>query len=52
MADVDGGTNVTVVESGFASLPLEIIEKSLEENTAGWKAEMQDLRDHLASINT
>ena len=43
------GTKVTVKESGFASLPPEIIEDSLRENTAGWKSEMQDLHDYLAA---
>jgi uncharacterized protein YndB with AHSA1/START domain len=45
----DGGTSVHVRESGFASLPPEIIEESLRENTSGWKAEMQDLVDYLAA---
>ena len=45
----DGGTSVRVRESGFASLPPEIVEESLRENTAGWKAEMQDLVDYLAA---
>jgi uncharacterized protein YndB with AHSA1/START domain len=41
------GTVVTVVESGFASLPVDIAERCLAENTSGWKAEMQDLVDYL-----
>lgn len=47
----DTGTNVTVVESGFASLPAEIYEHSISENTSGWKAEMQDLHDYLVTID-
>lgn len=45
------GTSVTVVESGFASLPPEIYEQSIKENTSGWKAEMQDLHDYLAAVD-
>lgn len=45
----DGGTFVQVRESGFASLPPEIIEESLRENTSGWAAEMQDLVDYLVA---
>lgn len=45
----DGGTSVHVRESGFASLPSEIVEESLRENTSGWKAEMQDLVDYLVA---
>jgi uncharacterized protein YndB with AHSA1/START domain len=40
---VDGGTRVTVVESGFAALPEDIYEETYEENHSGWRAEMQDL---------
>ena len=49
LSSTDDGTRVTVRESGFASLPQEIIEDSLRENTAGWKSEMQDLHDYLAA---
>ncbi len=45
------GTSVTVVESGFASLPPEIYEQSIKENTSGWKSEMQDLHDYLAAVD-
>jgi uncharacterized protein YndB with AHSA1/START domain len=48
LVESDGGTEVTVLESGFASLPSEIIEESLRDNTSGWKAEMQDLLEYLA----
>ena len=52
LTESNGGTEVAVVESGFASLPVEIFEKSLAENTAGWRAEMQDLHDYLTSSDT
>ena len=45
-------TVVTVVESGFASLPAEIAAQCFAENTSGWKAEMQDLVDYLTAAAT
>jgi uncharacterized protein YndB with AHSA1/START domain len=47
LVESDAGTEVTVLESGFASLPSDIIEESLRDNTSGWKAEMQDLLEYL-----
>ena len=34
--EMDGGTRVRLVESGFASLPSEFYAKSIEDNTSGW----------------
>jgi len=51
LTETSSGTDVTVIESGFASLRPEIIEESIKENTSGWKVEMQDLHDHLAAAN-
>ena len=31
------GTKVTVKESGFASLPAEVAQKSFEQNSGGWE---------------
>jgi uncharacterized protein YndB with AHSA1/START domain len=31
------GTKVTLKESGFAALPAEVAEKSLNENSGGWE---------------
>jgi uncharacterized protein YndB with AHSA1/START domain len=42
-------TTVSVRESGFASLPSEIRAKNLEDNTSGWKSEMQDLYDYVTT---
>jgi uncharacterized protein YndB with AHSA1/START domain len=44
-------TVVTVLESGFASLPVEIAERALADNTSGWKSEMQDLVDYLTAAS-
>ncbi len=40
----EGGTEVTVVESGLAALPDELHQKTLEENSSGWAAELADLQ--------
>jgi len=36
LADLGTGTKVTLTESGFASLPAEMAEKSFTENLGGW----------------
>jgi uncharacterized protein YndB with AHSA1/START domain len=36
ISPVDGGTQVRLVESGFASLPAEFYETALRENQGGW----------------
>lgn len=36
LTEVEGGTKVHLRESGIASLPAEVIEKTLEGNSAGW----------------
>jgi len=43
------GTKVRVVETGFASLPDELYRRQLDENTSGWKAELQDLVEYAAA---
>jgi len=37
IAESEGVTTVTMVESGFSSLPAEIAEKNLQQNTSGWE---------------
>ncbi len=32
----EGGTKVTVKESGFTSLPPEVVEQSFNQNSGGW----------------
>lgn len=47
LSEVREGTRVRVVETGFASLPEDLYDRSLEENTKGWESEFDDLRRHL-----
>ena len=42
-----GGTHVTLVESGLASLPGQIHEQSDEGNDKGWAAELAELKTYL-----
>lgn len=40
-------TTVTMVESGLAALPDELHARTVEENSSGWDAELEDLRGYL-----
>jgi uncharacterized protein YndB with AHSA1/START domain len=48
LESVGGGTRLTMVESGFASIPEEHYEKRIAENTGGWDAELNDLVEYLS----
>lgn len=45
LEEVDGGTRVRLVESGFASLPEQYYAKSIEDNTSGWNIMMVRLKE-------
>ena len=45
--EMDSGTKVTVKESGFASLPAEVAEQCLKENSGGWEYMMDRLEKVL-----
>ncbi len=47
LADAGNGTRLTVVESGFASLPDDIRENSLRNNTQGWDEQMGNIQKYL-----
>ena len=47
LAPVDGGTELTVVESGFAQLPDDAHRKAFDGNTGGWESELGELVDYL-----
>jgi uncharacterized protein YndB with AHSA1/START domain len=46
----DGGTRVTLLESGFATLPEHEYQHRFEENSSGWKSELGDLERHLVGV--
>jgi uncharacterized protein YndB with AHSA1/START domain len=41
-----GGTNLTVVESGFDALPAERRDEALRMNTGGWETQMKNVKAH------
>ena len=43
------GTRITVVETGFASFPEDVREWHFDENTKGWKSELDHLVAHLGA---
>jgi uncharacterized protein YndB with AHSA1/START domain len=43
----DGGTRLTVVESGFAQLPADLHPRAHGGNTDGWAAELAELAAYL-----
>ena len=47
--EVEGGTKVTVKESGFASLPIEEAESSFKDNSGGWEYMLDRLEKLLAT---
>ena len=45
--ELEGGTKVTVKESGFASLPAEVAEECFNQNSGGWEYMMDRLEKAL-----
>ena len=41
------GTRLTVVESGFAQLPSELVRPTYDDHTSGWASELTELVGHL-----
>ncbi len=51
LEDADGGTRLTMVESGFDALPPEQYENAYRGNTDGWAWQMDNLRRYLGEID-
>jgi len=49
LADADGGTLLTVTESGFDALPAERRAEAYRGNEGGWEAQMENIARHLAN---
>jgi uncharacterized protein YndB with AHSA1/START domain len=47
LEEFEGGTRLTLVESGFASLPDQIAQQSREGNDEGWRKELEELTTYL-----
>jgi uncharacterized protein YndB with AHSA1/START domain len=44
-----GGTDLTVIESGFEHIPLERRAKAFEMNAGGWSAQLENIARHVAT---
>lgn len=49
LKDAPDGTLLTIVESGFDRLPAARRGEAYQGNVAGWQAQMENLRQHLAA---
>lgn len=47
LEEVDGGTKLRMVESGFASLPAEYYEQAFSDNSGGWDEELPKLKAYI-----
>lgn len=47
LEEVEEGTRLTLVESGFDQLPPEAREKAWRENEGGWTIQMDHIRQHV-----
>jgi uncharacterized protein YndB with AHSA1/START domain len=47
LEEVEGGTKVTVTESGFDGISLTRRAKAFQQNTQGWETQMQNLREYV-----
>lgn len=47
LEDTDGGTRLTVVESGFDALPAGRRDLALRMNTQGWTGQVENVRRHV-----
>jgi uncharacterized protein YndB with AHSA1/START domain len=52
LTDVPGGTELTVIESGFDAIPEERRARAIRSNAGGWEAQLQNIRKHLAAVPT
>lgn len=49
---LNGGTRLTMVESGFTTLPESAYDRVFQANTSGWAAELSELSEYLAEVRT
>lgn len=46
LSEMDGGTRVEVVESGFEAIPARRRDEAFRMNSGGWEAQMRNIRDY------
>ena len=49
LKDIEGGTLLTVTESGFDALPPERRQKVFRMNSSGWDGQMQNIEKYVAT---
>ena len=49
--EVDGGTMLTVVESGFDAIPAERREQAYRGNDQGWRAQMESIKGYVGQAS-
>lgn len=49
LKEVEGGTRLTITESGFDRIPLERRAKAFEANDGGWSKQLQLIEKYLAT---
>ncbi|MEO8450637.1 MAG: SRPBCC family protein [Gemmatimonadota bacterium] len=49
LEEVDGGTLLTVVESGFDKIPAARRAKAFEMDSKGWAAQLENVKKHIAA---
>ncbi len=47
--EVEGGTRLTVIESGFDRIPPSRRAKAFEANEGGWKAQLDNIARHVSA---
>lgn len=47
LEDAEGGTRLTVVESGFDKIPLARRAEAFRMNTQGWEGQMKNIQRHV-----
>jgi uncharacterized protein YndB with AHSA1/START domain len=50
LEDAPGGTNLTIIESGFDRVPLERRAKAFTSNEQGWTAQAKLIEKYLAGV--
>jgi len=49
LKEVEGGTLLSVVESGFDNVPVSRRLEAFRENSSGWDEQMQNIEKHVAT---
>lgn len=52
LVPVGDRTRLTMVESGFSSLPEDEYDERFKENTSGWQAELADLSSYVTRVGS